>query len=212
MKKQKVKTPSAPAYSDIGKWWMGELYPWIQKVAGGEGLLGDISLLDEVNQIRKEVLPQNLLTVRLLNRLLDPDDARTKQAVSQMQTEQVHNAIDDVKRQNILKAAEDQQWAKAMMTDMVANEKQMSTSIGSMYEQAAQNALEQQARYGTFLSNLGEGLGSMGGWWFGANSKPANPYRTEAPYGFSSIMQDAAKVGRWMWNAPGQMFGKFFTQ
>ena len=93
-------------------------------------------------------------------RTLDPGDTRVKNYLSSTLNREYVTKKDDLKRGFRSEAVAEKDMSMGMAADLLGGEKRMTVSGSEMYNNALQQNMLNQQRYGTFGTNVASGIGA----------------------------------------------------
>lgn len=142
-----------------------ETYPMIQRAIRGQGF-GPAGFLKLRQDTAYSGYDKSFGTMKddlhsQLNRTLDPDDKRSYDSMSQLLDRQYNIGRDNIRRGFVAEKVQDKDIGMGMATDALAKESRMAIGGASMYNQAIMKGMAQDARFGTFESNIAGGAGSF---------------------------------------------------
>ena len=141
-----------------------ELYPQIGNAMAGKGY-GPESLTNmrwqDMNQgFDKSFAGAKSQMTSQMGRVVDPRDTRTKTAVSQGLARDYASGKDSLNRGRRQEAEGDRRMGMGMAADAIAKEQRMTVSGAQQYNNALRTSMGNEARFGTFGSNVAGGVGS----------------------------------------------------
>ncbi|MCE5185020.1 MAG: hypothetical protein LLF76_02720 [Planctomycetaceae bacterium] len=212
-KSSKPKSPkvSMPQLSKEGLQWEDRTYGTIEDMLSGDSLLGRGLLatqraeaIEDYSAAAKEG-KQTLESG--LARTVNPNDTRVLQATRNMFESQTTSGRDMIEQQFRTQGAADKELGMDMAVDALANAKRMSASITQQYNSYLQQHTQSQQNYGTFGSQMMEGIGGALG-WLNAGQRYANGMSGNVQTGSP---QQKAMINSWggMSNVANMSYGTF---
>lgn len=146
------------------QWAKGELYPMVERGMAGKGY-GTSKLTNLRRASTTEGLRESFAQTKdefesQMSRTVRSEDERVKDYLRSNLQRAYVSAQDDLRRGFRAEAIQEQDLSMGLAADYLAQEKRMSVSGTQAYNQALQMNMANQARYGTFATNLAGGVGS----------------------------------------------------
>ena len=158
-------TPSSNiSNTKTGEYARENLYPIFERGLAGKGLM-PAQLNQRLQREDREGLSKSFKLAGEdmrsdMSRVLDSRDARSRGSMEQQLARSYDTAKDSLRRRDIQRDITDQDTARDMSFAAVSNEARMGASAMQSYNSATQQQIANEARYGTFGTNVAGGLGS----------------------------------------------------
>lgn len=157
-------SPPRPQLSQMGKWGQKRIYADIERALAGGGL-GPSGGLQKLRAGYARAYPQAERGLESqLKRLVPKEDIGVQRYARGMLSRAYAGDIEALKWRDIETKYNEQQEALGMGLDALSAEKGMATSITQLLNRQREIDLANQARFGTFGTQLGRGIGQMAGW------------------------------------------------